>query len=848
MNWQFAVGLIFLLIHIEAFCKISVIFQGVSSLNIESLQEQISYLKKNQIKKFLISKYKSKGFFNANISLLHKGEGSYIVEVKEGDLCKIKSIKVHKKRKELKNLSHFYRATDEVCSNENKKSIERILKKKLLKENYFRYNLKSYNFVLSSDKKTAILYFDFDNLDQLNLKFIGNKKISTRRLLRDLDLDEYFKVELDFEDYLFQKIKISYYNLGYTGTKIKIEEKKGLIIASIQEGSKVLIDEIRIKGRFSRPVKYYINYILKNSSEFIKLGYFNIEDFELTLSKLSNHIRNEGYVEFELVSKNYKFSKNEKKVSITLNLNEGSIAVIGEINFIGAERVSYKQLSKVLGLKVGSPLNFYKLEGSFEKLKSFYNSFGYLEMKLKTDSDIIKYDEGTKEARLNLKIEEGQQIKIKNIFVKGLRLTKNNFVVKLSGLKQGDVLTSEKITQAISNLDNSDLFSFVNIDFEKTKESQRNLTILVQEIDPGEIRTGIGLNKESGISGKIYGELFYKNIKGKGRQFRLFSELKNNFTYPKLGLDYNITTTYVEPFLLGGNLKGIAKTSLGKQVTQIEVINKENKISFERTRQLGFFIEKKLNYNIFFQLNLWSLEVLNHFTIKGSETVFDDGEKVSLIGPSLYLDYRDNQFLPTKGFYFNWNLFYSAPFAGSSEGIHFLKTENTFNYYNNFNIFVLAQMLRVGFLKNLSSSELSGVPKSYAFFLGGDSTLRGYRAVQPNERLPFSDDFRNSGEDPDNTKSFIKDKSYLFLYKAETRIPLFGRFNSVLFYDLGAVFVSHIKQKKPFAHSTGFGIRYKTPIGTINIEWAFKLGQLRKIGEPKKTEPRYRIHFSLGSY
>ena len=78
-------------------------------------------------------------------------------------------------------------------------------------------------------------------------------------------------------------------------------------------------------------------------------------------------------------------------------------------------------------------------------------------------------------------------------------------------------------------------------------------------------------------------------------------------------------------------MKGIARSSLEKKVTQIEKEEDKNKISFERTKEIGFLLEKNLNYNTLFQFNVWSLKVLDYYNIIDSKTSFDNGEKVFIL-------------------------------------------------------------------------------------------------------------------------------------------------------------------------------------------------------------------------
>ena len=832
------------LLSFNAFSRLNLDFEGAGFFSEKQLEKELAHLPISQLKKELILKYNKEGFFNVKVLIEKIEKNEYKVRVFEDKQCKIKNVQFRnlnaKLSKEFK--SKLKKNLSLPCTKSSQNLVILQLKKFLIKKNYLSHKILSNTFQHSSKKETANLLIHINLSFKYKFQFKGNKQFSDKSLLKELNFEDILKTNISLKDYISQKIKSIYYNLGYDGTKSHVLIEKNFIKVSMKEGTRTFIDEVRVRGRFSRSSRFYIQYILNNSSDFIKSGYYNDTDFDTGIKNLSNHVRNQGYVEFQFLSKSLKFSKDKKRVTIILTLNEGPLVTISKLNFSGNRSFTSRKLSEIMEFEIGSGLNFYEFEERLKKLKSFYDQFGYLDMKLEGGNNIVDYNERAKEVTLNFKISEGPQIKIKNIIVKGNKKAKKDFIIQQSKLKSGDILTSEKITRAISDLNSSEVFAFVNIDFKKTKGSYRTITISVQELVPGEIRTGFGLNREQGFGGKVYADLSYTNLKGVGQKISLSSELKRNFTFKSLGFDYLLAMTYVDPIFLKPNVKSITETSFQKEATDIETINGGEKINFTNSTKIGFQLEKGIDYNTTFNFNVWSWEFLRHFKIENSKTNFIDSEKVGLIGPSISLDYRNNRFFPTKGFYFNWGILYSTPLVGSSEGVHFIKTENTFSYYLDWTLGVLAQSLKLGYLKNLNSAKDSGVPKSYAFFLGGFSTLRGFSSTDPNNRLPLAKDFRDSGFDPDDQKSFIKDSSYFFLYKAESRFPIARKLNGVLFYDAGLVGVSHIRQKRPFRHSTGFGIRYKTPVGTVNLEWAFKVGYL----DPQ--ESRSRLHFSLGTF
>jgi outer membrane translocation and assembly module TamA len=64
----------------------------------------------------------------------------------------------------------------------------------------------------------------------------------------------------------------------------------------------------------------------------------------------------------------------------------------------------------------------------------------------------------------------------------------------------------------------------------------------------------------------------------------------------------------------------------------------------------------------------------------------------------------------------------------------------------------------------------------------------------------------------------------LAILNLEYRFPVYGPLGAVLFFDYGSVF----REVTSFTFSrmreaAGLGIRYKTPIGPVTLDWGYKL-------------------------
>ena len=125
------------------------------------------------------------------------------------------------------------------------------------------------------------------------------------------------------------------------------------------------------------------------------------------------------------------------------------------------------------------------------------------------------------------------------------------------------------------------------------------------------------------------------------------------------------------------------------------------------------------------------------------------------------------------------------------------------------------------------------LPASERFFAGGDTTVRGFQL----DRLGRPETFDRDGTPIGGHVEVIMN--------GELRVALWKDIGAVGFLDVGNVFafVNDVRLGQLRA-GAGFGIRYKSPVGPIRVDFGFKLGALQTFGVNK--ESRFGLHISLG--
>jgi outer membrane translocation and assembly module TamA len=142
-------------------------------------------------------------------------------------------------------------------------------------------------------------------------------------------------------------------------------------------------------------------------------------------------------------------------------------------------------------------------------------------------------------------------------------------------------------------------------------------------------------------------------------------------------------------------------------------------------------------------------------------------------------------------------------------------------------VFVLSG--RVG-LASTFGNEAPLLPLPERFFAGGDYGPRGFPVdeVGPKVVTPGGDVYPTGG-------------NALLLGGAELRLNLTRSFQVASFLDTGNVFPeTRDLALSDLRWSAGLGLRYRTPIGPVRVDWGYIL-------DPQPGDPgRSHLHLSIG--
>ena len=179
-------------------------------------------------------------------------------------------------------------------------------------------------------------------------------------------------------------------------------------------------------------------------------------------------------------------------------------------------------------------------------------------------------------------------------------------------------------------------------------------------------------------------------------------------------------------------------------------------------------------------------------------------------------DVRDNRYSPTKGWIAGTSAQVAGGFLGGNKDFYNLYGYTSF-YHSIIENLVLELKMRGGFIQNYGKSE--EVPIYERYFAGGANTIRGYkeRGVGPRDK---------------GTNTALGGEAML-VGNAELTYPLYKKLiKGAIFYDIGNVWeeaslknITGAKDDTGFKSGAGIGVRVKTPIGPVKLDWGYPLNK-----------------------
>ena len=458
-----------------------------------------------------------------------------------------------------------------------------------------------------------------------------------------------------------------------------------------------------------------------------------------------------------------------------------------------------------LAVRVGLPYRLADVARSRDTLLAAWRRAGYLDARVRPD---VKLSEARDQARVRIVVEPGQRTLVAHVVLAGVRQTKDAAVEREMVLRPGQPFSFERVLESQRRLSGLGIFERVSItDLDPSRE-RRDVVVNVQEAPTTTVSWGVGYSEQDRLRGSV--ELTRRNLGGLGRTASVFA--RGSFRGSRLLLNLR------EPWLFGRKLDSFATAFWEEQALP----------SFSYDRKGGTLqIARTLEAHTSLILR-YLLQATNVYNVTiPIEEIDRQYRTYTVSGPSasLLFDTRDDPLEPRRGLFLGADLQLSlAALGGESYLRGFLQAASVRRLGSDL-VFVLSG--RVGLAGSFGPSIELPLPER--FFAGGDFGPRGFRfdAVGPQVLGTDGQLYPTGG-------------NALLLGGAELRYNLTRAFQLASFLDVGNVYPeARDLDLGALRRSAGLGLRYRTPIGPVRLDWGYVL-------DHQPGEPRSRLHLTIG--
>ncbi|MFL6465700.1 MAG: BamA/TamA family outer membrane protein [Bryobacteraceae bacterium] len=586
-------------------------------------------------------------------------------------------------------------------------------------------------------------------------------------------------------------------------------------------------------------------------------GRFSEAYLRQDLQAIRNLYQSNGFRDVNVLSRsedNYRGKSH--RLALFIEINEGPQWLVSDLVIEGAREGDLPVLRSRLASFAGQPFSEANVATDRENLLNHYYGLGYLNASFDYSAVPAQVPN---HVHLRYILHPGNQRYVRNIFISGLETTKSRLVTNRIELKQGEPLSLPQQTDSQRRLYDLGIFARVNTAVQNPQgdEEFKNVLYDMEEARHYSLNVGVGaqiarigggvttLDNPAGTTGfapRFAFGITRLNFLGLGQTIGLQSALST--------IEQRVALTYFIPHFVSRENLSLSITTLldnSSDVRTFTANRREASIQLGQRLSRAYTIQGRL---VFRNVTLSNLKI-NLLLVP----LLSQPETVGMTEFAVIADKRDDPTDAHHGIYTTLNLSYAPGLLGSQS--HFARGQfRNSTYHALGRDWVFARSTQFGLISRLGGRP--DIPLAERLYSGGSTSIRAFPDFQAGPR--------------DLTTGFPLGGNVLFTNTLELRFPLYGdNLAMVLFHDAGNVyrnlnnFSLRFRQRdlRDFSYtvqSAGLGLRYRTPIGPLRLDFSFSPNAPRFFGL-KGTQQDYingtaiptvqkinafQFHFSLG--
>lgn len=652
----------------------------------------------------------------------------------------------------------------------------------------------------------------------------GNEEVSDSTLREQLSIGS--RRFLDRKKLLagVEQARAYYQSQGYYDTEINyevkpVDDETVDLVYRIKEGEKKVIRDIAFEG-LEAIDESDLEDVIKTDTYFWLTSWFSgagtlkKDQLEADVREINSYLLNHGYVDGRAGTP--EVQETEKGLKIVFRVTEGEQYNFGDLAAEGTllEGSESKTLEGIEA-QTGETFDASKLRKDAFSISDKFTDIGFAFANVEPQT---KVNRAEKTVDVTYEVDKGQLVHVNRINISGNSKTSDNVIRREFQIQERDLFSSSRIRRSQQLLQRLGYFEEVTISPASTNRADEvDLNVAIREANTGTFSIGAGVSSGEGFIASA--QVTESNIFGTGNAitFNVDSGTRNEnyilgFTNPRVndsyfsfGAEALSTTREFDDFdrnQAGGSLSvGYPLAFLGEEIRD--------------------------DYRATLRYELLRIDISEIDDDAPQLIIDEEGRSTSSsITPALTRNTIDNPLDPTNGSRQQASVELAG--LGGTEEFWLLQLSNSWYYpviESERGPLVFAQRTRFGYGDTYNDERF---PLFRRFFPGGINSVRGFdaRELGPKDE---------QGNEYGGNKQLVLNFEMIFPV-----LPSVG-LQGVAFYDIGNAFDDEEQiEASALRHAVGWGIRWRSPIAPIRIEFGYPLDR-------EEGEKSFVTNFSFGS-
>lgn len=390
------------------------------------------------------------------------------------------------------------------------------------------------NLIVSVKERPSIAEVNIEGNDEIDDELLDQALdqigMTPGRIFNELQLS---KLELELQQL--------YYSLGKYAVKLKAEarvldEDRVAVDIDISEGEPALISSINITGNDAFEEEDLLDLFQLESSD---SGWFASDKYSSTkltgdIENLRSFYQDQGYVQFNVDSKQVTISPDRRDINISINVDEGEQFTLNDIDITGELVVDKAELMALVLFREGEVFSRKKVTRTVSLIQRRLGEEGYAFAEVRPLPEINDDDDTID---LKFLINPGKKVMIRFINFSGNLKTRDVVLRREMRLMEGELYRTSKIDRSKTRLQRLNFLGSVDLKTVRVPghEDLVDLEIGVTERFSGNFSIGLGFSEVQGAVLNL--GLTHENIFGSGNSIGITFD--NSAASERYNLSYN---------------------------------------------------------------------------------------------------------------------------------------------------------------------------------------------------------------------------------------------------------------------------------------------------------------------